>query len=105
MTFRKPRPEQDGKRPEFAWFPDGTVCVGFSNQDDAGGFTVVADITENIFRYRNEILEAAARMCHNHSWSRDVEWWMSTSKKDATAETARECATAIRAMKKERECV
>ena len=40
--------------------------------------------------------EWAAGVAENHGWDRPIDWWLMTTKKDATATAAYECATAIR---------
>ncbi len=40
--------------------------------------------------------ERCAKVCESHSWSRDVDWWREETKKEVSAESARQCAAAIR---------
>jgi hypothetical protein len=40
--------------------------------------------------------EEFAQVCLDHSFGRDIDWWLNVTKKEATAEAARECADAIR---------
>jgi hypothetical protein len=47
---------------------------------------------------RRAALEEAAKVCRTHSWARDISWWVAVTKKEATAEAARECEAAIRAL-------
>ena len=48
---------------------------------------------------RAAAMEEAAKIAEEHSWSRDIDWWRNATKKSVSAETALECAAAIRAAK------
>jgi hypothetical protein len=47
---------------EFARFSDGTVKVGYSNETEAGGFTVLGDVTEPVQRLEREIERLKERL-------------------------------------------
>ena len=42
-------------------------------------------------------MEAAASILEEHSWARDIDWWMKATKKEVSLETVRECIAALRA--------
>lgn len=46
---------------------------------------------------RTEEREACATLCEDHTYMRDISWWMETPKREISADAARECARAIRA--------
>ena len=41
--------------------------------------------------------EACAKVCEEHSWLADIDWWIEATKKDVSVKSALECASAIRA--------
>lgn len=62
---------------------------------------LTAERVAAVARARREGMEEAAEACENHTWARNIDWWMNTTKKEAGAEGARECAAAIRRMAEE----
>lgn len=41
--------------------------------------------------------EACAKVCEDHSWEADIDWWIDATKKAVSVKSALECAAAIRA--------
>lgn len=41
--------------------------------------------------------EECAKVCEEHSWPADIDWWIEATKKDVSVKSALECASAIRA--------
>jgi hypothetical protein len=41
--------------------------------------------------------EACAKVCESNVWSKDVSWWLGSTKSEVGAESGFQCAAAIRA--------
>ena len=63
------------------------------------GFDLRAAIEAVAPAIRAAAMEEAAKIAENHTWTRDIDWWLNATKKSVSAETALECAAAIRAAK------
>ncbi len=46
-------------------------------------------------------LKAAAEIAREHSWARDIDWWLRATKKEVSAVSANEAADAILALTSE----
>ena len=47
---------------------------------------------------RDDVLEEAAKVAEDHSWMMDIEWWMTSTKKEISSHSAKECAAVIRSL-------
>lgn len=53
---------------KFALFPDGTALVGYSKEDEEGGFEVVGDVTDQVEWIRREERKACVEVALNEKY-------------------------------------
>jgi hypothetical protein len=86
-------------RAEHGW-PPATSLDALKPEDKADWLRDTTAALEAVAPLiRDAVLEEAASKAEDTCWAEDVEWWLHTTKKDASARSAKECAKAIRAIK------